>query len=85
MTSAIDQTEVLSQLTSLIGKTFQTPAESIDATTVATDIAGWDSLSHTVLMFTIEEHFGVELDPEVELTDVGHLASLIQASLANPG
>lgn len=81
MMKTANRSEVLCQLKRLIGQTFQISPDTIEAATVATDITGWDSLSHTVLMFTIEDQFGVELDPEVELTDVGHLAVLIETAL----
>jgi acyl carrier protein len=40
--------------------------------TTAKDVDGWDSVSHLILIATIEEHYGVQFD----LADLQNLADL---------
>ncbi len=47
------------------------PSQWTRATT-AKDVDGWDSVSHLILIATIEEHYGVQFD----LADLQNLADL---------
>lgn len=42
--------------------TFNCPPEAIQEDTVAADIAGWDSLSHSIFIMNVEGEFDVEFD-----------------------
>lgn len=50
--------------------------------TVASDVDGWDSLSHSILIMKIEEEFGTDLPMEriYEVNNVGELVDLIGAA-----
>ena len=41
--------------------------------------------SHVVLILSIEDHFGITLDPEMKLSDVGVLADEVQRLCAAKG
>ena len=49
--------------------------------TTASDVEGWDSLSHVTLMFSIEQEFGIQFLGEefASLGNVGDLRRLIDA------
>lgn len=66
--------EIMRDIAALIQDTFGVPDTEITRETIAEDIPGWDSTSHVVLILSIEEHFGIRLDPEMKLADVGELA-----------
>ena len=50
--------------------------------TTAKDIAGWDSLGHINLMFSIEERFGVQFEGNqlAEFANVGELERFLEAN-----
>jgi len=43
------------------------------------NVTGWDSVNHMILVFTLEEAFGVGFSPEEisELTSVGRIKALL--------
>lgn len=71
--------EIMSVVAEIIRKTFQQPDVEITRETVALDVDGWDSLSHTMLILDIEKRFGVRLpaDRVYDLADVGELVDLV--------
>lgn len=69
--------DTLEILTQVIRETFDEPAAFVNRETIAYDIPGWDSLSHTLLMLTIEERFKIKLKPETIYENVGELVDII--------
>ena len=69
--------DVIDRLADLIRATFSQPRAKIDRDTVAEDIPGWDSLSHTILLLSVEEIFGARLSESVTYANVGELADAI--------
>jgi acyl carrier protein len=61
--------DVMDRLAGLIRETFSQPKAKIDRNTLAEDIPGWDSLSHTILMLSVED--------TVAYANVGELADAI--------
>lgn len=61
-------------------------AKSITPGTVSSDVSGWDSLSHSLLIMGLEEDFGVELPFEEvsNLENVGALADLVRRVAQEP-
>ena len=51
-----------------------------DAMTAA-DVAGWDSVAHINLMFTIEQSFGVQFSGNqlAEFTNIGEIKSFLES------
>lgn len=45
---------------------------------IAADIRGWDSLSHTIFVMSVEEAFGIEFDAE-KVFAFSNVADLITA------
>lgn len=71
--------DVLDRLAGLIRETFSQPKARIDRNTIAEDIPGWDSLSHTILLLSVEETFGTALPENTSYANVGELADAIAA------
>jgi acyl carrier protein len=55
----------------------------LESTTTAHDIEGWDSLSHTIFLIDIEEHFGIQIPIEqtYALKNVGELVAFLRPYL----
>lgn len=73
-------TDVIDQLAVIIRETFDEPDATVTPETTALDIPGWDSLSHTILMLTVEKHFGVQFAPGQTFENVGDLAETIRVA-----
>lgn len=62
----------------IIAETFDIPADVVTDDTVADDIDGWDSLSHTVLMIRLQNAFGIRI-PEAVAADAATVGELTAA------
>jgi acyl carrier protein len=62
---------------------FRNPAITVDLTTTAEDVDGWDSLAHARLILALENRFGVEFPAErlFDIDNVGELVELIAAGM----
>ena len=71
--------QIMVEVVKIIRDTFRQPQAEISRETVALDVDGWDSLSHTMLILGIEKHFGIRLPPDrvYDLADVGELVDLV--------
>lgn len=78
----MSRVEITTALQAIIRETFAAPNAVVSDDTVASDVPGWDSLSHTVLLFEIEERFGVELPADVEFDNLGQLITAIGSTTA---
>lgn len=63
----------------VIAETFGVPPERLSDDTVADDVDGWDSLSHTVLMIRLQNAFGIRIPESVaaEVATVGELVTAV--------
>jgi|WetSurMetagenome_2_1015567.scaffolds.fasta_scaffold02022_4 acyl carrier protein len=73
--------EILAKVTDIIKDTFGVEDIEVTNETVADDIPGWDSLSHTVLMMTLEQGFGIELSGSTTYRNVGDLVDVIERAM----
>lgn len=74
--------EVMEIVSSAIEDTFMVDASEISRDTVAMDISGWDSLSHTILLSNIEDALDQTLAiDDLDFNDVGELVDSITAQL----
>lgn len=73
--------EILVKVAETIRETFGVDDIVITAATVADDIPGWDSLSHTILMLTMEQTFAIELASSTTYRNVGELVEVLAAKL----
>ncbi len=52
-------------VTATIGDTFDFPQADLSSDTMAEDVDGWDSLSHTILMVRLQNRLGIIIPEEV--------------------
>lgn len=73
----------MTRLAEVITDHFDCPEKAIDHTTNASDIVGWDSLAHTMVLMRVEDVFAIELpmDQAFTVQNVGQLADLVRAQL----
>lgn len=78
-----DETKIWDDIVGLVRQTFLDENVQITTTTVAADVDGWDSISHTILILELEQHFGIAFpDDRIHtLADVGDLYALIRHML----
>jgi len=77
--------ELMPRLQGVFRDVFDDPNLAIVATTNASDVPGWDSLTNINLIFAIEHEFNVKfaLGEIQELNDVGEMARLIENKQAH--
>ncbi|WP_201552388.1 acyl carrier protein [Psychrobacter immobilis] len=76
------QEEVMQLVSNAIEDTFMVDASEITGDTVAMDISGWDSLSHTILLSNIEDAIDQTLAiDDLNFNNVGELVDIITAQL----
>jgi acyl carrier protein len=77
--------EILNQLATIIRNTLNCGSVPITNKTTAMDVRGWDSLSHTLVLMSIEDGFKIRLPLErvLGVNNVGDLANVISELLPN--
>jgi acyl carrier protein len=72
--------DVLKELQQVFRDVFNDDALVLRDDMTSQDIAGWDSLAHVNLMFTIESAFGMQFvgNELAELKDIGALKTLLE-------
>jgi acyl carrier protein len=71
--------EIIARLESIFHEVFENQSITLEDSTTADDIDGWDSLTNIRLLIHIEQEFSISFN-SVEIADipnVGELASLI--------
>jgi len=71
--------DIAATVIAVIAETFAIEPDAVGRDTVAADIDGWDSLSHTVLMIRLERRLGMRIDERVAIkaNSVGALIDLL--------
>ena len=80
-----DREQVFERVRSIMFETFPQSSEvSISRETTGSDVEGWDSLTHSILVMNVEEAFGLDLplDRTYDLNDLGELADLVYTCLS---
>ncbi len=75
---------ILSQLNSIFAKVLKQPTLSLTPTTVATDVNGWTSLNHMILIDSVEEHFKIKfkLNEIMKFKNVGEMVATIEKKIS---
>lgn len=78
------ETEIMDTTIETIQKALNAGDVLISRDTQAMDVRGWDSLSHTVVLMSLEDAFNCELPMErtFQLKNVGELVDLISEMIA---
>jgi acyl carrier protein len=80
------QNAIKERLTKVFRETFSQPALEINEGLTASDVAGWDSLSHINLVLAVENEFGISLTTRDirSMKNVGDLIQLIERKVPQP-
>lgn len=75
--------EVYDKLREIFIDVFDDENIAIDDTTISSDIEGWDSLTHIVLIGVIEDEFGIKFDMDAltKMKNVGVMIDMIQENI----
>lgn len=76
--------EILVQVTSLLRDLLDNDSLELTLETSASEVDGWDSVTHVSLLVAVQQHFGVKFrTAELEgLRNVGQLVDLIHARMS---
>lgn len=79
----MSKTEIFEKLNGIFRDVFDDDELTVDEHTTASDVDGWDSLSHIMLLSAIEDEFDVTFDMKAVqgLKNVGEMAALIESLL----
>lgn len=74
------------KIVSIISSLFNVSADEISSETVAMDVDGWDSLTHTELILLIEEEIGrpLQISQVMECENVGDLIEVARKANVTP-
>ena len=74
----------LDELTKVFRSVFEDDSIELQREMTANDIEGWDSLSHVLLIFSIEEYFKIKFSQKELMTfkNVGHLLDSISGKIS---
>ncbi len=79
--------DVARKVREIVAESFGVDAASLDDTTMARDVEGWDSLAHAILIIRLQRAFSVRLDPAKAngAQDLGQLIALIEQASGRRG
>ncbi len=77
----MNKEEIFTKLNSIFRDIFDDDTIVLSEGTTATDIEGWDSLTHISLIAAIEDEFGIRFDMKdvLKMKNVGEIADRIAA------
>jgi acyl carrier protein len=80
----MDHASILGKLTDIFRDVFDDPSLTIQPSTTADDVPGWDSMNHITIVVEAEQKFGVKFrTSEIEeLRNVGDFVNLIASRAA---
>lgn len=75
----MNREEILDKLTDIFREIFNNQSLSIGLETTANDVEGWDSLTHIILVDTVESAFSIKFDMDevFEMKNVGDMVEAI--------
>lgn len=79
----MERTEIVNKLTPIFRKVFNDETVEVTDGLTANDVAGWDSLSHMLLITEVENAFSIKfkLKDLNKMRNVGDMMDIIQAKL----
>ena len=84
MSHRLTPTDILEQVSQIVGETIDVEGLALQPGMTASDVAGWDSLAHVQIMIAIERAFGIRFrtGDMASIADVGELVKRIEDRLA---
>lgn len=79
----MERTEIVNRLTPIFRKVFNDQSVEVTDTLTANDVAGWDSLSHMLLITEVENAFSIKfkLKDLNKMRNVGDMMDIIMTKL----
>ena len=76
--------KTLDRISDIIRDVTQNPTATITATSTASDIEGWDSLSHIYIIAEIEDAFNIRMTAQEGggVKNVGDLLQIVESKLS---
>ena len=80
----MEDQEILTQLHTIISGVIRKKDLVLTPATVAADVPGWDSLTHMIIIDSIEKHFKVKfkLNEIMNFKNLGDVINTVKAKLA---
>jgi len=77
---------ITDELKGVILSTLKLDDWDIKDETLATQVPGWDSLNHVIVILAVEKHFGIRIKPleMLKLKNIGDLQRLVSSKVGNP-
>jgi acyl carrier protein len=79
----MERNEIVEKLTAVFQEVFSDSSLELNDDMTANDVEKWDSLTHMLMISTVEEHFGVKfkLKELNKLKKVGDIIAILQDKL----
>lgn len=77
----MDRNTVLEKVVALARTQFGEDRKEIGENTTASDVAGWNSLNHVMLIASIEKEFGIRFDL-LQMTEMKSIGDIAETTLA---
>jgi acyl carrier protein len=79
----MEDQEILTQITAIFNKVLKKQNVVLSAETTAADVDGWDSLTHMMIIDSIEKHFALrfKLMEIMKFNNVGDMISCIKKKI----
>ena len=77
----MDRKEIIAKLTEIIKDVLDLKELSLTEATVASDVEGWDSLSHITIISEVEEEFDMKFPMKsvIGMKNIGEMIDIIQS------
>ena len=73
------RTKVLDVIQLIVRRELNNPGVVVSESTTASDVEGWDSLTHVLIIVGVEKHFGIRLKSSevAQLVNAGSLVDIV--------
>jgi len=77
---------IFEQVRTISTDIFQVPAGQITTESSPKTLEAWDSVQHLNLVLALEQHFGVQFEPEEmdQMKTIGSISELVESKLNGP-
>jgi len=81
----MQEQEILKEIEGLVGSVLKRDNITLSPATVAADVDGWDSLTHMMIIDSIEKKFGVKfkLKEVMKFNNLGDIITCVQSKVGS--
>ena len=80
----MDDQNFINKFENVFKDTFNLDIFKYEADLISADIPGWDSLSHTILIFNLSDAFNINFENELDFQNLGDLFVYISSKAKKP-